>query len=113
MGTDTGRYSSGGKLKFMENGEAIEVSGINIQNIPSRGDGKITRMLFKAKVEEAEVEVQEDFYQLPEISEIETTDGWKYGKDLVIGDKLITDEGIDTISNIIYQNKEYLIYVEA
>lgn len=113
MGTDTGRYSSGGKLKFMENGEAIEVSGINIQNIPSRGDGKITRMLFKAKVEEAEVEVQEDFYQLPEISEIETADGWKYGKDLVIGDKLITDEGIDTISNIVYQNKEYLIYVEA
>ena len=35
MGTDTGRYSSGGKLKFMENEEAITVSGINIQNIPS------------------------------------------------------------------------------
>lgn len=34
MGTDTGRYSSGGKLKFFENGEPVVVSGINIQNIP-------------------------------------------------------------------------------
>ena len=33
LGTDTGRYSSGGKLKFFENGESVEVSGINIQNI--------------------------------------------------------------------------------
>ena len=34
QGTDTGRYSSGGKLKFFENGEPVVVSGINIQNIP-------------------------------------------------------------------------------
>ena len=34
MGTDTGRYSSGGKLKFFENDEPVVVSGINIQNIP-------------------------------------------------------------------------------
>lgn len=47
LGTDTGRYSSGGKLKFMENGEAVEVSGINIQNIPSHN--KDIRMLFRAK----------------------------------------------------------------
>jgi len=49
-GTDTGRYSSGGKWHWLdENDNDITTSGINIQNIPSRGDGKITRMLFKAK----------------------------------------------------------------
>lgn len=47
LGTDTGRYSSGGKLKFMENDEAITVSGINIQNIPAHNPE--VRMLFKAR----------------------------------------------------------------
>lgn len=117
MGTDTGRYSSGGKLKFMEDGEAVEVSGINIQNIPSRGDGKIARLLFKAKEENNNLEVQsnplgQNFYELPEISEIETAEGWKYGKDLIIGDRLITDEGIDLIVNIVYINKTYIIYTQ-
>lgn len=114
MGTDTGRYSSGGKLKFMENGEAVEVSGINIQNIPSRGDGKITRMLFKAKTEFADVECANDnTYILPYISEIETADGWKYGKDIVIGDRLITSDGEDIVKSVIYQPEEktYIIYV--
>jgi hypothetical protein len=114
MGTDTGRYSSGGKLKFMENGEAVEVSGINIQNIPSRGDGKITRMLFKAKTEFADVECANDnTYILPFISEIETAGGWKYGKDIVIGDRLITSDGEDIVKSVIYQPEEktYIIYV--
>lgn len=114
MGTDTGRYSSGGKLKFMENGEPIEVSGINIQNIPSRGDGKITRMLFKAKTETAEIECTNDnTYELTDISEIETTSGWKYGKDLVLGDRLITSEGEDIVKQVVYrpESKIYLIYV--
>jgi len=46
LGTDTGRYSSGGKIKYMENEEQITVSGINIQNIPSHNPE--IRMLFKA-----------------------------------------------------------------
>jgi hypothetical protein len=48
---------------------------------------------------------------LPEVSELETTEGWKYGKDLQIGDKLITTEGIDVIKNIVYIDRQYLIYV--
>lgn len=111
-GTDTGRYSSGGEFKFLdENENQVELASINSQNIPSRGDGKITRMLFKAREDFGNIEVADNCYRLPEVSEIETSSGWKYGKDLVAGDQLITDEGIDTIVNIVYVNKEYFIYV--
>lgn len=111
VGTDTGRFSSGGEFKFLDGDEPVEISGFNSQNIPSRGDGKITRLLFEAKKEFDEIEVDTDHITLPEISEIETTEGWKYGKDLQIGDKLVTDEGIDVIKNIVYVDKQYLIYI--
>jgi DNA polymerase I-like protein with 3'-5' exonuclease and polymerase domains len=111
VGTDTGRFSSGGEFKFLEGDNPTKISGINSQNIPSRGDGKITRMLFTAKKEFNEVELQNDCFTLPEISEVETTNGWKYGKDLNVGDKLLTDEGENIITNIIYTDRNYLIYV--
>ena len=110
-GTDTGRFSSGGEFKFLDGDIPVEISGINSQNIPSRGDGKITRMLFTAKKEFGEVVTDNNCYELQEISEIETTNGWKYGKELNIGDKLITNEGFDTIVKIDYVNKKYFIYV--
>jgi hypothetical protein len=112
VGTNTGRFSSGGEFKFLDEDEnPVELASINSQNIPSRGDGKITRMLFTAKKEFAEVELSGDYYVFKEISEVETTDGWKYGKDLQIGDSLITDKGFDTVKNIVYKNKQYFIYV--
>lgn len=111
VGTDTGRFSSGGEFKFLDGDTPVEISGINSQNIPSRGDGKITRMLFTAKKEFNEVEVEADRITIPEITEIETTDGWKYGKDLKIGDTLITSEGTDIVKNIIYKDRQYFIYV--
>lgn len=111
-GTNTGRYSSGGEFKFLDADEnPVELASINSQNIPSRGSGKITRMLFKAREDFSTITEQDNYYKLPEISEIETVGGWKYGKDLVIGDILITDTGKDVITNIVYINKEYLIYV--
>lgn len=49
MGTDTGRFSSGGKFRFLdENENPVSINSINSQNIPSRGDGAEVRMLFKA-----------------------------------------------------------------
>ena len=111
VGTDTGRFSSGGEFKFLDGDEPVEISGFNSQNIPSRGDGKITRLLFEAKKEFANVEISDDCYVVKEVSEVETSDGWKYGKDLVIGDKLITDEGFDLVKNIVYADKQYFIYV--
>ena len=113
VGTDTGRFSSGGEFKFLDGDEPVEISGFNSQNIPSRGDGKITRLLFEAKKEFNEIEFDDiiNCYSIPEISELETIAGWKYGKDLVVGDQLITDEGTDIIKNIVYINKVYFIYV--
>ncbi len=111
VGTDTGRFSSGGEFKFLDGDERVEISGFNSQNIPSRGDGKITRLLFEAKKEFNEIEVEENQIILPEISEVETTDGWKYGKDLKIGDTLVTSEGTDVVKNIVYQDKQYFIYI--
>ena len=112
VGTETGRFSSGGSFKFLDEEEnPVEMASINSQNIPSKGNGKITRMLFKAKEEFNTIEVNDDCYTLHEASEVETAGGWKYGKDLAVGDKLITDEGIDIVKNIVYKNREYLIYV--
>lgn len=114
VGTDTGRFSSGGEFKFLDSDTPVEISGINSQNIPSRGDGKITRMLFTAKKEFNEVEVDVDRITIPEITEIETTDGWKYGKDLqALIDHVQTDEGPALIETIKYDvvNKEYELIV--
>jgi DNA polymerase-1 len=106
VGTDTGRFSSGGEFKFLDGDTPVEISGINSQNIPSRGDGKITRMLFTAKKEFGEIEIEVDQFTLPEVSEIETTEGWKYGKDLKLLDQIITDEGLVVLDNIIYKVNE-------
>lgn len=114
VGTDTGRFSSGGEFKFLDGDTPVEISGINSQNIPSRGDGKITRMLFTAKKELNEVEVEADRITIPEITEIETTDGWKYGKDLqALVDHVQTDEGPALIEAIKYDvvKKEYELIV--
>ena len=113
VGTDTGRFSSGGEFKFLDGDTPMEISGINSQNIPSRGDGKITRMLFTAKKEFNEIEVDVDRIVIPEISEIETTDGWKYGKDLKVCDQILTDEGPVILEIIRYDEvkKEYELIV--
>lgn len=114
VGTDTGRFSSGGEFKFLDGDEPIEISGFNSQNIPSRGDGKITRLLFEAKKEFNEIEFDEtaNCFILPEISELETTAGWKYGKDIIVGgDAVITSEGVEIVKDISYTNRKYFIYV--
>ena len=112
MGTDTGRYSSGGKWKYLDkDNRAVEISGINIQNIPSHNPE--IRMLFKAKVEE-EVKEFDDILTIPEITEIETVNGYQYCKDLHIGDKLLINDGeAADIKNIIYNvdKKEYSIQI--
>ena len=112
MGTDTGRYSSGGKWKYLDkDNRAVEISGINIQNIPSHNPE--IRMLFKAKVEE-EVKEFDDILTIPEITEIETVNGYQYCKDLHIGDKLLINDGeVADIKNIIYNvdKKEYSIQI--
>ena len=114
VGTDTGRFSSGGEFKFLEGDEPVEISGFNSQNIPSRGDGKITRLLFEAKKEFADIEVDVDSFTIYETAEIETIDGWKYGKDIVVlKDSVLTDEGPALIEAVHYDvlKKEYKFIV--
>ena len=111
LGTDTGRYSSGGKLKFMENEEAIEVSGINIQNIPSHV--KEIRLLFKAECKEEEQELVDNSIELEEYLEIETPNGWKYPRDLKINDIIITDEGNALIKSIIFNDSKKTYRIEV
>ena len=111
VGTETGRMSSGGSFKFLDEDEnPVEMASVNSQNIPSRGNGKITRLLFIAQQKTGKIDFNMDYFELPEITEVETTEGWKYGKDLHIGDSVITSEGADVIKDIIYENKTYLIY---
>ena len=110
VGTDTGRFSSGGEFKFLDGDEPVEISGINSQNIPSRGDGKITRLLFEAKREFADIDVDIDRFTVHETAEIETTEGWKYGKDIIaLKDSVLTDEGPALIEAVSYNvvSKEY------
>ena len=113
VGTDTGRFSSGGEFKFLDGDEPITLAGLNSQNVPSRGDGKITRMLFKAQVVDSYIELaeDEDVIELAEISEIETTSGWKYGKDLDTTDMIITSEGIYKITSVEKFDKVYKIVI--
>lgn len=112
IGTDTGRFASGGKFKFLEGDEQVEISGFNSQNIPSRGDGKITRLLFQAKEEHNEHDVENNEVEIPEIEEVETMSGWKYCKDLECAkDYIITDEGPMLLEKINYlvQDRKYIL----
>lgn len=111
LGTDTGRYSSGGKLKFMENDRPVEVSGINIQNIPSHNPE--IRLLFKAKTEKHVVELNDNdnYYCIPEIDEVETTTGWKFCKDIIPGDIIVGQDTQDVVKNIIRSGNEYRLYI--
>ncbi|MBP5468252.1 MAG: hypothetical protein J6Z11_03310 [Candidatus Riflebacteria bacterium] len=104
VGTDTGRYSSGGKINFFENGEPVVVNTINLQNIPSHS--KDIRLLFIGDTTYENVEANSNRFCIFEYEEVETSDGWKYPKDLVIGDILITDEGPKAIKNILTNKPE-------
>ena len=113
MGTDTGRYSSGGKWKYLDkDNKAVEISGINIQNIPSHNPE--IRMLFKAKTSAKLIEAEDNEpFVIPEITEVEVPNGWAFCKDLSIGDTIIVDQQEAVIKSLIYNSakKEYLLGV--
>ena len=93
-----------------ENDNPVEVSGINIQNIPSHNTE--IRMLFKAAVKNNVVEISDDnCYEIPETDEVETSDGWKKVKNVIVGDKLIGKDNIETVLNVVKQDNLYKVYV--
>ena len=94
-GAATGRFSS---------------SDPNMQQIPSHL--KEIRMMFKACSKENIIELSDNFYEVPYTDEVETIEGWKKVKELVVGDKIINSENeYDTIKNIINKDNNYLLYI--
>jgi hypothetical protein len=112
LGTDTGRYSSGGKLKFFENGEPVVVSGINIQNIPSHN--KEIRMLFQGDTKYRETVSDNGIYEVKDCDEVETSKGWKFAIDLEpLKDYLIIDGQPKLLTvKTMYSNKVVQLTVE-
>ena len=89
----------------------VEVSGINIQNIPSHN--KNIRLLFMASTKNHKVEISEDnYYEIPETDEVQTTDGWKWADDIQVGNILLGNEIQETVINKVKQGKNYLVYVK-
>jgi DNA polymerase-1 len=82
-GAATGRFSS---------------SEPNLQQVPSHA--KNIRMLFTADTEYRKVELSDDYFVVPASDEVETVNGWKYARDLVVGDKLKGEEVNEIIVNI-------------
>lgn len=109
-GTDTGRFASGGKFKFLdENDNPVELNSINSQNIPSHNPE--VRLLFKAGIEPHEVECTDNYYEVPITDEVETSHGWKRVKDLAIGDTIIGADTQDVIINIVKNEQSYFLYI--
>ena len=75
-GADTGRMSS---------------SNPNLQNIPSHN--KDIRKMFTATNETTEVRELDNSFVVDYWSEVNTADGWKFADKIVIGDKLVVEEG--------------------
>ena len=82
-GAATGRFSS---------------SEPNLQQVPSHA--KNIRMLFTADTEYRKVELSEDYFVVPASDEVETVNGWKYARDLVVGDRLKGEDTDEIIVNI-------------
>lgn len=92
-GAKTGRFSSGGKVRYMDDeGRNCEISSVNMQNIPA--GQKELRMQFKAPV----IEVFQNFISENQVNvfihdEVQTAEGWKLAEELRAGDQVVTKEG--------------------
>lgn len=81
--------------------QPVEVSGINIQNIPS-GCPAI-RTMFVAQTTAKIYETDEmNSLVIFEYEELETASGWKYPKDLTKDDLILTDEGNKAIKHLLF-----------
>lgn len=89
----------------------VEVGGINIQNIPSHS--KNIRLLFQASTKNHKIEISNDnYYEIPETDEIQTTNGWKLAEDIQVGNILLGEEAQETVINKVKRGKNYLFYVK-
>ena len=59
-----------------------------------------------------EINTTNNCFTVHEYEEVETTDGWKYPKDLFVGNYLITDEGNKQVLEIKINDTKYYILVK-
>ena len=107
-GTDTGRFASGGKFRFLdENDNPVELNSINSQNIPSHNPE--IRLLFQAGISDTDCECVNSTYRMFKTTEVETSRGWIEAQYIKVGDTFITTEGCDIVKAI-KQDENYYIF---
>lgn len=113
MGTDTGRFASGGKFKFLDqDGNPVVLNSINSQNIPSHNPE--IRMLFRAGISAKLIEADENEpFTIDEASEVEMSTGWVRCKDIKVGDLMVVDGVNAAIKSINYNaaSRSYIFEV--
>lgn len=94
-GVVTGRFSS---------------SDPNLQQIPSKNNE--VRLLFCGDVKYDDIELEDNYFVVSNICEVETTNGWKYAIDLQIGDEIIdNDNEVNIVTKIEIVDKNVYIYI--
>jgi len=93
LGADTGRFSSGGKVKFMGEDDVEKVvSGVNLQNIPTHC--KEIRMQYQGdNIEELKELESDNSVVLFKSTEVLVNDKWVRADKLKIGDIINFDDG--------------------
>lgn len=95
-GADTGRFSS---------------SDPNLQNIPSHN--KDIRKMFVATNEEKLVSTDTQQFVVDRWCEVECMDAWKYADKIIVGDKLLLDDGscVNVVSVAVYSDKVFIDFI--
>ena len=112
-GTDTGRFASGGKFKFLdEDDNPVEINSINSQNLPSHNPE--IRLLFKAKTIAKLVEADDNEpLIINRAADVEMSTGWVRCKNIKVGDLMIVDGVATPVKSIDYDeaSQNYLFGV--
>jgi len=82
---------------------------INFQNIPSHE--KSIRVLFRGGIEDKLVESNTNIFEIPDYCDVETVEGWKKAKELVLGDILQSGNEKGKLIGINLQNGNYQLKV--
>lgn len=110
-GTDTGRFTSGGSVRFLRDGKKVEIPCVNLQTIPSHN--KEIRMLYKASEERHDIECDNGCYHVSLHDDIRIDkDVWKPVRELHNGDRILNSEGtFDIIRNMEVNGRDVILYV--